>query len=133
MSLTLDLSKFTDLTEKKLEAVVSKTAIDLGQAVVMSTPVDSGRLRGNWMPEVNDYATSTTEKADKGGGLSISRIQSKFKGYKVGDTLTMSNNLPYAYPIEFLGHSKRKAPAGMVRINVRKFQKFVDANARAVQ
>ena len=133
MSITLDLSKFANLSEDKLKAVVSKTAIDLGQAVIADTPVDSGRLKGNWMPAVNGYDNSTTEATDKGGDSTSARVEAKFSWYKVGDTLTMSNNLPYAYPIEFLGHSKIKAPRGMVRINVLKFQKFVNKNARAVQ
>lgn len=133
MSLTLDLSKFAKLSEDKLKAVVTKTSIDLGQAVIMSTPVDTGRLRGNWIPEINIYNNTATDETDKSGVATISRVKTKFSGYKIGDTLTMSNNLPYAYPIEYLGHSKIKAPAGMVRINLLKFQKFVNENARAVQ
>lgn len=133
MSLVLDLSKFTKLSEDKLKAVVSKTAIDLGQSVVQSTPFDTGILKGNWMPSINSYDENQLTAPDKSGATRVKRIESKFSKYKIGDTLTMSNNLPYAYPIEYLGHSSVKAPAGMVRINVIKFQEFVNKNAKALQ
>lgn len=132
MSLTLDLSKFKKLSREKMKKVVTKTSIDLGQAVVMGTPVDTGRLRGNWMPSLNAYDASTTDDTDKSGTETSLRIETKFKGYKIGDTLTMSNNLPYAVPIEY-GHSKIKAPKGMVRVNITKFQKFVNAAARGIK
>ena len=130
MSFTLDLSKFTELTEKKARQVIIKTGIDLGQAIISDTPVDSGRLKGNWQPDINSYDETTTNATDKSGGITLARVAGKFREYKAGDTLTLSNNLPYAYPIEFLGHSKLKAPKGMVRLNVLKFQQFVDKNAR---
>jgi len=130
MSFTLDLSKFANLTESKMKQVITKTGIDLGQSIISDTPVDSGRLKGNWQPDINAYDETTTETTDKSGGATLARVATRFNGYKTGDTLTLSNNLPYAYHIEFLGHSKIKAPKGMVRLNVLKFQQFVNKNAR---
>jgi hypothetical protein len=54
----------------------------------------------------------TGREPDKTGGSSIADL----KNIGVGSVTYMTNNLPYAIPIEY-GHSKQ-SPAGMVRINV---------------
>ncbi len=123
----LDLNKFAHLTEKKLVKVVKKSFIDLSTEIILTTPVDEGRLRANWMPAVNKFNDSTTDSTDerKAIGSTIKEANS----YRLGDTLTLTNNLPYAQRIED-GYSKTKAPAGMVKVNILRWSKYVDENAR---
>ena len=130
MSFSLDLSRFTKLTEDKMETIVKKSFIGLSVDIIKDTPVDSGRLRNNWFPAINKYSAVKTDNIDKSGSVAISNVTSLSTRYKLGDTITLTNNLPYASRIEFLGWSKLKAPKGMVRINVTKWQKIVDDNAR---
>lgn len=132
MSFSLDLSKFAGLTEKKLETVVKKTFIGLSADIIRDTPVDKGRLRANWQPAVNKFDTSTTEDSDKNGNETISKVTNESNQYKLGDTLTLANNLPYAKRIEFEGWSK-KAPAGMVRKNIIRWQTHLDEQARKLK
>lgn len=133
MSLTLDLSKFKAKTEKKLEQVVKKTFIDLSSAVILDTPVDSGRLRNNWFPAINKFDDSVTESIDKTGIKAISEVVINANTFRIGDTLTLSNNLDYAFRIEYLGWSKYKAPKGMLRLNIAKFQIMVDKNTKVLK
>ena len=133
MSLSLDLNKFAKLSEKKLETVVKKTFIQLSTAVIKDTPVDSGRLRGNWQPAINKYEEDVTDTKDKSGAKAISNVVIDANRYKLGDTLTMSNNLPYAHRIEYLGWSKVKSPSGMVRKNILSFKKWVDKIAKEIR
>ena len=134
----LDLSKFVNLTKGKMEVVVKKSFIQLSSEIIETSPVDTGRFRANWLPAVNGYRIDTTESTDE--TKAIAKVVSTVNKYKLGDTVTLSNNLPYSTAIEFglfrgegekiiKGFSK-KAPSGVVRINILRWQKYVDENAR---
>jgi len=128
MSFTLDLSKFSKLTEKKMETVVKKVFIELSTSIIRDTPVLSGRARMNWMPSINSFSETTTKQEDKSGRISISKATKKANQYKLGDLISLSNNLPYIMRLEY-GWSK-KSPNGMVRLNISRFQQWVDKEAR---
>ncbi len=65
MAFSLDLSKFANMAEDKMEKVVKKSFIGLSSDVIRDTPVDSGRLRNNWFPDVNKFSNSETTATDK--------------------------------------------------------------------
>ena len=67
MSFVLDLSKFTNLTEDKLEKVVKKTFIDLSKGIIKDTPVRSGRAKGNWQFSINKFEDGVLDVEDKTG------------------------------------------------------------------
>jgi hypothetical protein len=129
MSFKLDLSKFTAKTEKKMEQVVKKTFISLSTSIIKDTPVAKGRLINNWFPAINKFSEATTDDVDKTGGLAIGLAVANANAFNIGDTITLSNNLPYAVGIEY-GKSKEKAPKGMVRKNLIRFQQIVDRSAK---
>jgi hypothetical protein len=131
-SFSLDLSKFASLTEDKMEKVVIKSFIGLSTDVIKDSPVLSGRLRANWMPDINKFDNSTTEATDKSGAKTIANVIDEANKFKLGDTLTLSQNLPYAIPIEFHQWSK-KAKGGMLRLNVLRWQEYVDEQARKLK
>lgn len=148
MSFSLDLSKFANLTEDKMEKVVIKSFIGLSTDIIKGTPIDEGRLRGNWFPAVNKFDNSTTENKDKSGSKTIANVARESNKFKVGDTLTLSNNLPYARVVEFglfadvVGYAdgpktingfSTQAPQGMVRINVLRWQQYLDIQARRLK
>jgi hypothetical protein len=132
MSFSLDLSKFTDLTEKKMTIVIKKSFIGLSSDIIKDTPVLNGRLINNWFPAVNKFSDKTTVHKGKKGAARIADAVKVGNSFELGDTITLSNNLPYAHRIEFDGWSSVKAPAGMVRINVIRWQSIVDENARSI-
>ena len=125
MSFTLDLKKFAEKHGKAADEMVAGVEIALGNAVIMDTPVDEGRLIANWFPSEGVPSQQSTQEADKTGALSTSRINGYANSQTGGRKTYLTNNLPYAVPIEF-GHSKIKAPQGMVRKNVGRFQALVD-------
>ena len=100
------------------EAKIKKAFIGLSSDIIADTPVKSGRLRNNWFPSVNKASSETT---DNTGKESLGRLGSV--KFKLGDTLYLTNNLPYAERIEFMGWSK-KAPNGMVRRNLMRWEKY---------
>ena len=128
MSFSLDLEKFAKKAGNNAAAVVKKVAIDMFSQVVIRTPVDTGRARGNWQVTFNTPAAGTIDYVDPSGRNTQAQISGKLSGWKQGD-IWMTNNLPYARRLEY-GWSKQ-APSGFVRITVREFHQYIDAAIRA--
>ena len=115
----------------KSEAKIKKAFIGLSTDIIMDTPVLSGRLRNNWMVSVNKGSNETTERT---GNESIGRVNAV--KFKLGDTLYLTNNLPYAERIEFglypipsktgktVNGFSAKSPQGMCRKNIIKWSKY---------
>ncbi len=128
MSFSSDLKSFRLKIEKGDDELIQAVEIALFDAVIMDTPVLSGRLRGNWQATFSTPAEGALESVDKDGRSTVSKMTSKIQS-EIGGRLTyLTNNLPYAVPIEY-GLSK-KSPEGMVRKNLVRFQNIVDQEAK---
>lgn len=113
----IDLEKFGKVTEEEATLIIRKIALDLDSAIVLATPVDTGRARGNWYPSLNKPSDEMDlNKLDPSGNEATSKINSTVALFKLGDTVWMTNNLPYILPLEN-GHSQQ-APQGMVDNNL---------------
>ena len=114
----LDLKKFGEQSEETFEKVFRKIALDIDSSVILGTPVDTGRARGNWFTTIGNPSGAV----DAGGsaGKAIGQLNAAVAQLKLGDTIWMANNLPYINRLEN-GWSKQ-APAGMVAINVARFK-----------
>jgi len=112
---TLDLRKFVDsIPEEMVKPVVQKLAMHALRGVVMKSPVDTGRFRGNWNVAVNHIDYSVTTAPDKSGGGVIAKGAALIAAAEPDQAIFISNNVPYAVALEF-GHSKQ-APAGVVAL-----------------
>lgn len=132
MSFSRDLQRFRERTMEKYTKVKRLSAFDLFSAIVLETPVDKGVLRNNWFASIGNGSTETTDTGDKSGASTVQKIRSILEGTDLVKDVFLTNNLPYAVPIEFDGISG-KAPEGMVRVNVLRWNQIVRANARKVQ
>ncbi len=113
----LDLKRFGEVTEEQARMIFQKISLDLDARIVLGTPVDTGRARGNWFPTVGTPSGRVDLKAaDKSGAAAIGAAQGVVAGVKLGDVIWFTNNLPYILPLEN-GHSGQ-APQGMVDINL---------------
>jgi len=119
----LDLQKFIDKAKAAPRDVVRKIGIDIATSLINKSPVDTGRFKANWNVSFGYVDPLTTPSTDKGGGRTRERIRIQLNGWQGGDTIYLTNSLPYAIPLEY-GHSKQ-APLGMVRLTVTEFQTFV--------
>jgi hypothetical protein len=114
---SLDLSKFGKVTAEQATLIFRKIAFELDSAVVLGTPVDVGRARGNWYPSISIPSGEINEETtDKNGDQSLARIQGLVLNAKLGQVVWLTNNLPYILPLE--NGSSKQAPRGMVDINV---------------
>jgi hypothetical protein len=118
------------------ERLIRRVALVADQALVFSTPVDTGRARSNWIVSIDQPASATVGPYSPGQGLGVgetanaqaalNQAAAQIDRFRLGAnrSIFISNNLPY---IERLndGHSAQ-APAGFV-------ESAVQAAARTVQ
>lgn len=108
------LKKLTDKAKGDLEAAARQAMFLGAQGVVMKSPVDTGRFRGNWQFGQGAPNTATTAATDKSGASTLGAIKSRIDAAELGGVWYVTNSLPYAKRLEY-GWSKQ-APAGFVRL-----------------
>lgn len=105
-----------ELDEATVEAQ-TKVVILVDQALVLATPVDTGRARANWIPSIGSPVTDYKETSfDPSGGTTIAAAVELTGSLKPGDDFYISNNAPYIGALND-GHSTQ-APAGFVEQGV---------------
>lgn len=122
MGFALDLKRFASKTGDSLEETRRNFIIKLYGAIIDRTPVDTGRLKNNWLTSVATPNRKILKGFDKSGSKAKKRVEANLGEGDVA--VYMSNNLPYAVAIEE-GHSKENAPDGMVKINVERFESIM--------
>lgn len=102
--------------------VVRATAIKLQNGMIEKSPVDTGHFKGNWQCGIGGINTAGSDRKDTtpigkydSVGASLA-TQTVLKGWKPGQTINLTNSLPYSSRLEY-GWSKQ-APAGFVRLTV---------------
>lgn len=125
---SVDVAKYVAKTKKDVNEVIQGTAISLFRAVIMDTPVDTGRLINNWFATRGGPSTKVTQGSNTYQGA-VARMVSKIEQSE-SPSYYLTNNLPYAYRIEYEGWSKVKAPQGMVRKNVNRFNAIFEKEVR---
>ena len=114
---------FSARAQEKVLKIFKKSVIDLTSDIISDTPVDTGRLKNNWFPSVGAASEQTTEAtANEAGDRAEKCAQNELT---LDKTCYFTNNLPYAFRIEFEGWSKVKAPQGMVRRNAIRWKQIV--------
>ena len=130
-----DLRKFEAKTTRKLTQVGRKVALELFRRVIYKTPVDTGRARANWQVTIGAQASGTIAIDDTNGGATMSKATAASAGFRAGDTIYLTNNLPYIRKLEeggypdgpkTVGGFSRQAPAGMVALTVQEFAQVVN-------
>lgn len=122
------VSAFTRKTEAKIETAIRKIALDVFAEVIMMSPVDTGRFRGNWQVAIGSTPSGTLEIDDKAGTATLAKAQAEALGLRAGQTIFLVNNLPYAQALEY-GYSNQ-APGGMIRLTVQRWKPIVEAVGR---
>ena len=114
------LDEFDELVEEKLTVVVQKIAIEGLSRVVMKSPVDTGRFRGNWTVSINSESDAISSNTDPSGGPTIAAGSAVANGISMPQVIWLQNNLPYGPRLED-GYSKQ-SPTGMVAVTVAELQ-----------
>lgn len=108
------------------ELVVKRAAIAADQAAVLATPVDTGRLRANWLVGIGTSLTGTVSFAEGSDGstrgdvtnAALNRARDIISTYKLGKgAIYITNNVVYAPIID--DGSSAQAPRGMTALAIK--------------
>lgn len=134
-SFELDLRGFGQLTRLRANTVLRKVALDLlssvvaGRPVGVGTPVDTGRARGGWQVDLNEFPPGTDTPLDKGGEQTIQAGNSVIAEAQNTDTIYIGNNVTYITILEYGRDDgtpgSPQAPQGMLRVAIRAYQSLV--------
>jgi hypothetical protein len=127
-------------------AIARKVALELYTKVVVKSPVDSGRLRGNWNVGINainsaEYEADVSKLGAMPSGSGMVRSMSALSTFKIGDVIYITNNMPYVYKLEYglynagpktLGGYSTQAPQGFVRITYKEIVNDLENISRKV-
>lgn len=81
---------------------VRAVAMEATRGVVEATPVDTGRLKGNWQPSIGAPAVGTVDRTDAtpmgsaAASPAVAEAMALMLGWRMGDWFWLHNGLPYA-------------------------------------
>jgi hypothetical protein len=129
MSFSAAVAAFGKESLVKVDKVRRASALEVFSLVIDGSPVDTGLLRGNWQTAINSPRLSRIERLDPTG--STAKAEALANLGSMVDVVIMTNSLPYVERIEYEGYSAQ-APDGMVRKAAAKWQRIVEAKAKAI-
>lgn len=142
MSLGRDLMRYAQKQNLRMDKVAAAAILETTSAVIRRSPVDTGRLRGNWQPSVNAPAGGTVESTDDNGAATVAKAAPVIT-QSIGGVFYLVNNLPYARVVEYglfegegpktEGGYSTQAPAGMVRISAKEFGQALREKLREIK
>jgi hypothetical protein len=152
MSFSQDINEFVVEIERKNELIVKQTVIKLFRDIIFESPVDTGRFRGNWFLTYQNPSRKRTKKTDRQGNRTVNAMADKVMKSKSIRSFILTNNLPYSEVIEFGGYPRmpkrgtwekgkgyvkrssggysKLAPNGVVRVNMIRFRKLLEEEAK---
>lgn len=93
-----------------------KAAIATGSSLVMNTPVDTGRARGNWQTSIDNPILSEIDRLDQSGQQTNQEVISEAGKFNSSNkSINITNNLPYINKLNS-GHSPQAAAGYIERI-----------------
>ncbi len=104
---------------KTLEEVVTLhrlLSLEMLRRLVLRTPVDTGRARGEWQLTIGAASDAELGRLDPGGGAELSLAVAKLAVLPPFSQVWISNNLDYIEVLE--AGSSQQAPEGFFSITV---------------
>jgi hypothetical protein len=98
------IKKFIKVAANTGTKEIRGAALAIGlTGVVNKSIVDEGTFKGNWVVSLNSVNLEVDEfRVDKNGGITIAKGGSVIARFKLGDTIWITNNLPYGNKMEFV-------------------------------
>lgn len=123
------MDRFIAKAKSNMSVVPKKVALDLFRKVILRTPVNTGRARGNWQCTVTTPAVGETERTDMTGRQVIAEVASAVDSWDVANVgIFLMNNVAYIGVLE--DGSSEQAPNGMVKVSLREYPGIVEREAR---
>lgn len=111
-----DVKAFTALVQDLHTRKCKSIARAVAEEVIVSTPVDTGRLRANWQPSLNRRASGyDKDDRDPSGAETIAASIAVLSSYKPGDRFYLRNSAPYMLAVAEKGWSDQQPKPGWVK------------------
>jgi len=111
------------MVEIGADRAVQQAAVIIDQALVLATPVDTGRARANWQVGIDKPITEPIDETDVSGQTTLDKNNVIIRGRKSGQSIHITNNVDY---IEQLNQgSSSQAPANFVGLAVQEAVSFL--------
>lgn len=136
---TLGIEKFSENFILGAEKAIRGASIKLFSAIILDSPVDTGRFRANWFATGSQPSVKVTTTTDTEGSKTVNDMTKKVATIKDWSAFTLTNNLPYSLKIEFGGYGdgpettggySKQAPSGLVRVNISRFNAELELQAK---
>lgn len=108
-------SAFVGVVEEQLAQRVRVIALAMLNEIVLRSPVDTGRFRGNNIVSVGAPVYTNSANVDPSGSETIQQGVRATTGLEPFTQVFIQNNLPYATALED-GHSQQ-APGGIFAVS----------------
>lgn len=122
-----DVRRFSVKAGESADKTVRAVTVSLFNGIIRDTPVDEGRLRGDWQTTVGTPAAGENGRVDPGGRAAMAEVEANTPE-GAGQLTYLTNSMPYAEAIE--EGSSKQAPEGMVRRNMDRIQRNLQREAR---
>lgn len=123
MSFSQQITTWSRQTKERTNRIRRGVTLKLFNAVILDTPVLTGRARANWRVQIGEPIKEPIDREDKSGGVALVEVQTEVARSQGDQTVTLANNLPYIDALE--KGSSQKAPEGMVRKNIARFARLI--------
>ena len=143
MSLASDLRLIAKTRTADMKLIMQRSLFQVGNSIIMNSPVDEGTFRGNWIGGIGLANTSTTTGVDTQGTKTSGALQAKLSHLDLGKDFFFTNALPQGEVLEYGGYSygpkttsegfSKKAPEGMVGISVALFNDIVSREVKRLR
>jgi hypothetical protein len=130
---SVDIARFVEKANGNIERAARQAVVLAAQGLIMRTPVDTGRARGNWVFGAGAINYEVVEtRMDRSGGATQGAIAAAVMTVRVASFpyFYVSNSLPYIQRLED-GWSQQ-APAGMVKATLAELPQQIEAFARSI-
>ena len=99
--------------EETTSRIVRRFALGALRRLVLASPVDTGRFRGNWQITVGpEEAAGETGRTDRSGAATIAAGMQAISAQRGFDRVVIVNNVEYGPDLN--NGSSKQAPAGFV-------------------
>ena len=120
--------KRIDKAQGKFDLVFKKLLVTLDKKLVQISPVDTGRFKANWVlgnGAINTSTTESTTPANNEGAIMSIKLN--------GQTVDLSNSLPYAQRLDHGYSDQAPAPLGVVSLVLMQSDRIIKAAAAQVK
>jgi hypothetical protein len=101
MSMQMTLNMTGDINRKDLDKLFRTIVLGIYKDVIIGTPVDTGRARGNWQLAIGSAPTGEASRKTKDNGTSqVNEAKSKLSRPMAGKSAFLANNLGYIGELE---------------------------------